>query len=255
MYYDSLNKQRRSHDPLTKKHYLALGSAALLLSIVSTQGAAAAARPPCPVPDAGLVSWWSGNGNPTDRVGPNSGILEGSATFARGKVGLAFSFVGENDSVIVADSATLDPGVSSFSIVSWIKPTGTRPDTTQNGGLDTGEQTIVSKYQLEGGTPAAYFLRVGADGTLTLFLRTASGQTQLLKGAKDVANGKFHHVAAVRDVPSLTLNIYVDGALDASTPLTFVDSISQASAPFRIGNRLAAPFVPEHFTGLIDEVG
>ena len=76
------------------------------------------------------------------------------------------------------------------------------------GGLDTGEQTIVSKYQLEGGTPATYFLRVGADGTLTLFLRTASGQTQLLKGAKDVANGNFHHVAAVRDVPSLTLNIY-----------------------------------------------
>lgn len=164
-------------------------------------------------------------------------------------------FGGENDNVVVANGSGLDTQNASFSLVAWIRSTAKRPDTTSNGGNDTGEQTIISKYQLEGATPATYLFRVNAEGRLTFFIRTEFGQAQLLIGTKDIVDGKFHHVAAVRDVGAMTLNIYIDGTLDATAPLTVVDPVSTPLAAFRIGNRFAAPFVSEHFTGLIDEVG
>ncbi len=237
------------------KRFITLGI--VTLSVTSPVGAFAAStsRQDCRVPQTGLVSWWSGNGNARDRVGPNDGTIEGSTTFAKGKVGKAFEFVSESDDVVVTNSTILDTQNNSFSLVAWVKPTGKRPDTTPNGGLDTGDQTIVSKYQLVGATPATYIFRMGADGRLTFFIRTEFGQSQLLIGARDIADGKFHHVAAVRDIGAMTLNIYVDGALDATAPLTVVDAVSTSLAAFRIGNRFAPPFAQEHFAGLIDEVG
>ncbi len=38
-------------------------------------------------------------------------------------------------------------------------------------------------------------------------------------GTKLVADGDFHHIAAVRDLAASKLLLYVDGSLDASAPL------------------------------------
>src|SRR5947209_8386314 len=35
---------------------------------------------------SGLVSWWAGNGNAADSVGPNAGTLNNGVTFAPGEV-------------------------------------------------------------------------------------------------------------------------------------------------------------------------
>jgi hypothetical protein len=48
----------------------------------------------CVPPPAGLVSWWPGDGNAQDIIGPNDGTLQGGATFAPGVVGEAFKLNG-----------------------------------------------------------------------------------------------------------------------------------------------------------------
>jgi len=47
----------------------------------------------CVQPPSGLVSWWPGDGNALDIVGPNNGSLVGGVTFSTGKVDQAFSLV------------------------------------------------------------------------------------------------------------------------------------------------------------------
>lgn len=207
---------------------------------------------PCVAPASGLVSWWPADRNTADIVGTNSGSREGVTTYAQGKTGSAFSFTGINDDVIVSGGNDLNPGTGSFTIEAWIKSTGKRTAS----GNDTGIQTIVSKYQLAP-TPItqAYFFAVNPNGGLDLFLRDATGQTQTLTGVRNVADNQFHHVVAVRDTGTFSLRLYVDGVLDAMTLIGAALNVTPTDVPFRIGNRFALPFVPEHFTGLIDEVG
>src|SRR6266571_630433 len=46
------------------------------------------------LPAAGLVSWWSADGDASDVAGGNNGHLHSGAAFAPGVVGQAFSFDG-----------------------------------------------------------------------------------------------------------------------------------------------------------------
>jgi hypothetical protein len=65
--------------------------------------------------EAGFISFWSGNGNANDSVGPNNGTLENDATFAAGQVGQAFSFDGN---AYVQASST---GNANRTLVAWVK--------------------------------------------------------------------------------------------------------------------------------------
>ena len=64
---------------------------ATVLGLLATNNAVAQTCTP-PPPD--MVSWWPGDGNANDIQGSNNGTLEGSTTFASGKIGQAFSFNG-----------------------------------------------------------------------------------------------------------------------------------------------------------------
>ena len=64
----------------------------------------------CVQPPAGLVSWWPGEGDATDIVGFNDGILQGGTTFAAGMVGEAFSLDGIDDYIQGAPSSVTEPG-------------------------------------------------------------------------------------------------------------------------------------------------
>ena len=67
----------------------------------------------------GLVSWWGGDNNALDIVGTNNGTLHGSATYAVGKVGQAFSFDGGEDTYVeIPNSSGLNPS-GAFSVDGW----------------------------------------------------------------------------------------------------------------------------------------
>ncbi|MDQ3812985.1 MAG: LamG domain-containing protein, partial [Armatimonadota bacterium] len=77
----------------------------------------------CLPPPPSLISWWPGEGDARDVVGPNSGKLVEATTFAAGKVGQAFQFDGERDYVSVPFHSSHDfaPG-SQFTLEAWVKP-------------------------------------------------------------------------------------------------------------------------------------
>ena len=74
-------------------------------------------------PHPGLVGWWSFNEGTGTIAGDssgngNTGTING-ATWVDGKYGKALSFNGVNNYVEIGD--TLDPQLSDFTFISWIK--------------------------------------------------------------------------------------------------------------------------------------
>ncbi|MFT5586357.1 MAG: hypothetical protein ACI9VR_003954, partial [Cognaticolwellia sp.] len=96
-----------------------------------------------------------------------------------------------------------------------------------------------------GGENQASFLSlsIGEGGTLELVVNAASQPFaegyETLSGAKVVNDGAWHHVAGVVDAESGTLNVYVDGVLDASatavSPLDGFANIPGNEEPFWLG--------------------
>ena len=92
----------------------------------------------CTAPPAGLVSWWPGDGNALDIVGGNNGVLSNGVTFAAGEVGQAFAFNGNNQSVVIPDSSSLEL-TNTLTIEAWVN-LGTLTDDPNGPG-----RAIVSK--------------------------------------------------------------------------------------------------------------
>ncbi len=81
----------------------------LLFPVILFLATTGSAHSQCVEPSAGLLSWWTGDQDPTDLVGDRDGTLQGSAVIGDGMVGRAFEFDGQGY-VHVPHSATLDPG-------------------------------------------------------------------------------------------------------------------------------------------------
>jgi hypothetical protein len=173
----------------------------------------------CIAPPAGLVGWWSGDGDAKDIQGNNNASLQGGVTFAAGKVGEAFDFrstpIGR---VTVPDDTSFN--VQQFTIDAWIK---TAP--LSRGAL------VAAKSARTG--LSGYELSVHPSGVLRFGLNGEEGGARVI-GSINVTDNSFHHVAATYDGSSL--KVYVDGNLDAQTPVT-VTITYPLESPFQIGNR------------------
>jgi hypothetical protein len=94
----------------------------VLLLLVSVGRFAAAQT--CLEPPSGLVSWWPGDGDANDIIGPNDGTLQGGTTFAPGMVGQAFRFDGIDDHIRVPHHPSLNLA-SALTIEAWINSPST----------------------------------------------------------------------------------------------------------------------------------
>jgi len=81
----------------------------------------------CAAPPAGLVGWWSGDGNTVDLAGTNSGVLQNGVTYSRGEVGSGFTFSQSGASVLV-NAPEYSP--TAGTLMFWFLSTG--------GGAMTG---------------------------------------------------------------------------------------------------------------------
>jgi hypothetical protein len=76
----------------------------------------------CVLPPAGLIDWWTAEGNANDVIGGHHGTLNGGVTFVPGMVGQAFSFDGINDSVSLGNWFTMQ----DFTVTMWVKAGATQ---------------------------------------------------------------------------------------------------------------------------------
>lgn len=178
---------------LTPPRILSIFGLALIVATLP-----AMAQPACSPPPSGLVSWWPGEGTADDIEGTNNGSIVNTVGFAPGEVGQAFSFIG-SAYVSIPDSPSLHSLVSSITIEAWIQvPQGS--DANWSCAVSKGYSWLLRFYS---GSPIMDFSTVGLSN-------------EELVGTKVINDGQWHHVAGVYD--GTTKFLYVDGALDASSP-------------------------------------
>ena len=189
-------------------------------------------------PPAVLVAWWPGDGNANDIVGGNHGTLRGSATFAPGMVGQAFSFDGQLAYVEVANASNLQISASSPSTLdTWIFPTSF-PSVKGIPDADRAAPVTAAK---DGYYALQYF-----DANEFFRAHVHTGTTWIDADAPfSLALDTWTHVAQTWD--GTTLKIYVNGQLIGS---------GATSGPGNADRRnLFIGTIQDHlFAGRIDEV-
>jgi hypothetical protein len=214
-----------------KRVHRTFGSALLLAAFLGTAQAQS-----IPV-TAGLVSLWSGEGNPNDvATGGNHGTWWGSEAYAPGQAGQAFSFNGAS-AVTAADNANLNFGTGDFSGSLWVKT--------------TAPWAFLIEKDIPGVGANDWFVHLRGDGRVRFVIGPGGDPSAVSSVA--VNDGLFHHVAWVRQ--GTTISVYIDGALSGQ------GSIS-AGADVSNGVRLAigaevqdfGNFLTNQLVGAIDEV-
>jgi hypothetical protein len=187
-----------------------------------------------PVP-SGLVSWWRAEGDASDFYGTNNGVLQGGVTFARGRVGQAFSFDPASGTVIVPDSSSLE-FTNQLTIEAWI-----------NARSDSTDQAIVSKVGGAAGNNGYQFM---LSGNTFLGQFNSPGQAwpsaRVISGGV-ISTGVWTHLAWTYD--QSTMKLYLNGQLVATNAIG-AKAIVSSSSTLRISgddnNHV-------YFDGLIDE--
>jgi hypothetical protein len=187
--------------------------------------------PTCADSPAGLTSWWPGDTNTRDIRGANNGFLENGATYNTGRVGSAFSFPTAGARVRIPNAASLNFNATQDYTVDFWKRTA-RPSLTR------------SRLQPNGTLVAS-----ASDGTNTASVTSTSGTGALAVGV--VHDNVWHHIAAVFKHSTQTLELYIDGSLNASQAYTGTLGTLANGQPLYFGARSDGS---NSFNGSLDEV-
>lgn len=203
----------------------------------------------CYPPPAGLMAWWTGDGNATDSARNHDGKLVGGTGFVPGIVDQAFSFDGVDDLVRVHDSRAWTLGNHAFTIDAWIN----------FAALPERGAAIVSHDEgagpIGGGEVAKWifwFDNQGHEGQPGNALRFHINSPTLGPTIDTIAAfwtptlNHWHHVAITR-IDS-TYRLFIDGVKVAKDH--DAHRIPNAAAPLEIG----AAEGGHYLSGLIDEI-
>lgn len=240
----------------------------------TTQRALQAGRPAggaFPMP-AGIANWWRFEGG-ADDVGGSGFSAMGGITTIEGKVGLALHFDGIDGHLFLWPAG--DPGLGSFTIEAWIR-ISSRPQDAQVILQQFAE--VPCEPPCKSLRTSGYVLGTLPGGALWWKLRDSDsardGDTegvltdvegpliQEIAGATAAVNdGRFHHIAALRDVDTRELQLYVDGALYASAALSYYadgafrnDARDESELVVGAGQKSPSEDYLRFFAGDIDEL-
>jgi hypothetical protein len=174
-----------------------------------------------PVP-SGVVSWWPAGGNALDAEPThNDGTLNGSTSYAAGKVGQAFNFTASSGYVQIPDATSLNP-TNALTIDAWVY---------FNSG--TSNHIIVAKDNQ--GTQRQFLLAVSASAKFRCYVGITNGTFYYTEGNTVVTQGGWYHVAMTYSAASSTLSLYVNGSLDTNAAVS--GSTIRSTEPVFIGNQ------------------
>jgi hypothetical protein len=214
-------------------------------SILSSNAVLTVNLPACAAPASGLVGWWQCEGNALDSLGLNPGTLQGSASFAAGKVGQALLLFGTNGSIQIPSSAAMNVGTNSgFSAECWINPNDVsinRPIVEWNSSGSFGPHLWLSQPGPFGTGAGCLFANIIDTSGNNHFLTTTPGL---------VTSNSFQHVALTYDKTSGLGSIFLNGNLVIQQNLG--SFTPRTTYPLYLGARPAgSPTLS--FAGLLDE--
>ena len=139
----------------------------------------------------------------------------------------AISFNGTNQYVTFGNASGL--GVTSFTLESWIKRSGSGTTVSTGSGGIVGVP-IISKGRCENdnsNVDANYFLGIDASNHLAAdFEDKNNGLNHPITGVGTIpTDNTWHHVAVTYDQPSGVWMLYIDGNLDNTLTITGADLV------------------------------
>jgi hypothetical protein len=219
-------------------------------------GSAGKCKQQCVQPPANMTAWWpldEASGTTANDIAgvPNNGTHVNGPTPTPGKVAGALRFDGVDDHVRVPDHPELNVGTGSFTLDAWVR-------TNWKGPTQGNVVVIVDKRG-----PAGYSLYLYNSSQFTAG-KTVPG-LQVNKGSSfenhaassgpDVADGQWHHIAAVADAATKRVLIYVDGTLVYGNSSAILGSNLDNKHDFYIGRRDPSYGPgPGYFPGDLDEL-
>ncbi|MFH1716715.1 MAG: PA14 domain-containing protein [Planctomycetota bacterium] len=211
-----------------------LYSISLFLALAMVADAAVAA-------DQNLVGWWRFNDGSGTRAIDSSGnnlhgVLVNDPSWAAGIQGTALQFTGGNHVAVPGYDGIL--GSQARTSAAWINVTKTNASIMTWGPSGSGTKWVMRTHN----NPASLRLECGSGNTY---------------GTSDLADGEWHHVAAVLEddgSPDVSeIKLYVDGQLDPITPGGTPNAIKTSSGgEFRIAYDLNN--TGRTYDGLMDDV-
>lgn len=187
-----------------------------------------------------------------DALGGPSAQCGSCPSSAGGQVNRALWFDGAGSGLTVAAGGPLFnwSNTDDFSLEFWLR----RPGVCQGSTVDDNE---VVAGRIDPSSNLAWWVGLSCQhgGRARFVLRDSDSDGRDLVDVVSrtaLTDGKWHHVAVVRDVAAIDARIYVDGALEGAAMAFFSSGFSSASAALTLGwLDLAHGF---HFEGALDEV-
>ncbi len=207
---------------------LALGTSTITAASGSVSGSTTLTvdQAACVDAPSGLIGWWTGDGDTVDIAGNQSGTLHNGAQYDSGQIGQAFSFNGNNTSVVV--NAPVYSSTAG-SLMFWFLAKGS--------GVLTGSSDGISR------TPR---FQLDDNGDLSWQFGSLSAQA-----LGQINFNQWYHLVISYSTSDATANVqvFVNGAPAASAVSSaIVPSTSQISFGASIDTQSAS------FNGLMDEV-
>lgn len=148
----------------------------------------------------GAISWWRAEGNASDSLGTNHGVMMNGAAFGKGIASQGFQFDGTDDYVSIPDAPSLRP--ASLTIEGWFLFEQT-----------SGTRVLVAK-PVGNSNVDSYALVLG-DGALVGAVGQVSGFGPSLQFPFSPNLGQWYHLAYTFDGVTKQQALYVDTALAA----------------------------------------
>lgn len=232
-----------------------LTSAGVALAVAASSGCRTLpgrpdSRRSCVQPPAGLVGWWSGNGNGRDAITGLPARTIGNTTFADAVVGQGFKLDGDGDHVEIPDSARLRP--ARVTVEAWVRfDSLDTPIVSEFGAL--GLQYIVFKKNSRVFNFEAYSLRKERRDAGDLFAFSVAdvngfGGEQVAYSTTQIVTNRFYHVVGTYD--GAQVRIYVDGSLEGQAAVSL--DIDYGTRPVYLGTSGETVFDGK-LHGIIDE--
>ena len=176
----------------------------------------------------GPIAYWTfdeGSGNASDKSGNGLTLTNNNNTgYVVGKFGNAANISNSSTNYFsTSDNATLSQ-TGSMTVESWIKPTSVDASNVYS---------IVGKWS---GTNESYLLAQAGD-EIRFYVDSESNYETT--DAANLAVGTWYHVTAVYTASAQTVDIYINGLLQASTTTgTIPTSIGDDASTFYIGSNV-----------------